>query len=190
MLKYLADIWHCRYFWLSLAKNDLQLRYRRSVLGIGWSLLQPLATTIVMCAVFHAIFHMNLQDHGLFILSGLACWSYITRLLNTPIAGRSAAPVASSCSDMLAGLSKNEILSVPPAFWAKAVSAEHSAISRPPMIVKARRFPIIGCSFRCAAPAEREASTCSADRDTPMSFCGSPTLRRSPSARLRGEVGA
>src|SRR5437773_2622776 len=78
MLKYLASIWACRYFWLSLVKNDLQLRYRRSFLGIGWSLLQPLATTVVTCAVFHAIFHMNVRDHGLFILSGLACWSYFT----------------------------------------------------------------------------------------------------------------
>src|SRR5262245_13434596 len=78
MFKYLASIWNCRYFWLSLVKNDLQLRYRRSFLGIGWSLLQPLATTVVTCAVFHAIFHMNVQDHGLFILCGLACWSYIT----------------------------------------------------------------------------------------------------------------
>src|SRR5215468_2117900 len=38
-----------------------------------------------------------------------------TRLLNTPIIGRNAAPVASSSSDMLAGLSKNEILRMPPA---------------------------------------------------------------------------
>src|SRR2546427_6066829 len=78
MLKYLADIWRCRYFWLSLVKNDLQLRYRRSVLGIGWSLLQPLATAVVTCAVFHAIFHLEVQEHGLFILAGLACWSFVT----------------------------------------------------------------------------------------------------------------
>jgi len=44
----------------------------------------------------------------------------MTRLLNTPIIGRNAAPVASSCNDMLAGLSKNEILSTPPDFWADA----------------------------------------------------------------------
>src|ERR1700730_16883961 len=72
----------------------------------------------------------------------------MTRLLKTPIIGRNAAPVASSCSDMLAGLSKNEILSVPPAFWARAPPAEHSAIISPPTIAKARRFPIIGSSSR------------------------------------------
>ena len=39
MVKYLADIWKCRYFWLTLVKMDLRTRYRRSFLGIGWSLL-------------------------------------------------------------------------------------------------------------------------------------------------------
>ena len=78
MFSYLASTWKCRFFWLSLVKNDLQLRYRRSFLGIGWSLLQPLATTLVMCAVFHAIFNLDVRQHGLFILSGLACWGYIT----------------------------------------------------------------------------------------------------------------
>lgn len=79
MAKYLASIWTCRYFWLSLVKNDLQLRYRRSVLGIGWSLVQPLAAAVVMCAVFHALFHMEVREHGLFILTGLACWTFFTQ---------------------------------------------------------------------------------------------------------------
>ena len=33
MGNYLTAIWRCRYFWLSLVKNDLRTRYRRSVLG-------------------------------------------------------------------------------------------------------------------------------------------------------------
>src|SRR4029077_19239996 len=45
----------------------------------------------------------------------------MTRLLKTPIIGRTAAAVASSCSDMLAGLSKCEMLRVPPGFCAEAV---------------------------------------------------------------------
>jgi lipopolysaccharide transport system permease protein len=79
MRRYLASIWACRYFWLSLVKNDLQLRYRRSMLGIGWSLVQPLVAAVVLCAVFHAIFHLEVREHGLFILAGLACWTYVTQ---------------------------------------------------------------------------------------------------------------
>src|SRR5215469_11915208 len=55
------------------------------------------------------------------------CWSYMTRLLKTPIIGRSAAAVASSRSDMLAGLSKCEILRIPPAFCANAASVADNA---------------------------------------------------------------
>src|SRR6266702_6877305 len=53
---------------------------------------------------------------------GTSCL-YITRLLNTPIIGRSAANVDSSCSDTLAGLSKNGTLRMPPDFCAAAGTA-------------------------------------------------------------------
>src|SRR5690606_12400546 len=46
--EYLSSIWGSRYFWFSLVRMDLRSRYRRSVLGIGWSLLQPLAMTCVL----------------------------------------------------------------------------------------------------------------------------------------------
>src|SRR5215469_15862321 len=64
-------------------------------------------------------------EPGLFCAT---CWSYMTRLLNTPIIGRNAAPVASSCSDMLAGLSKKEILRTPPDFCAMAACPQHAAM--------------------------------------------------------------
>src|SRR4029077_337307 len=48
------------------------------------------------------------------------CWSYITRLLNTPIIVPWPAIVASSWIDMLAGLSKKYIFRMPPDFWASA----------------------------------------------------------------------
>ena len=49
-----------------------------------------------------------------------------------PIAGRKAAPVASSCNDMLAGLSKNEILRTPPDFCASAESIAKKTFSNDP----------------------------------------------------------
>lgn len=77
MQSYLGEIWRCRYFWLSLVKMDLQNRYRRSVLGIGWSMLHPLAATAVICLVFHRIFHVDSAQFAPFLMAGLACWSYL-----------------------------------------------------------------------------------------------------------------
>ncbi|HEV3258025.1 MAG TPA: ABC transporter permease, partial [Gemmataceae bacterium] len=77
MWAYVTAVWDCRYFWLSLVKMDLQARYRRSVLGIGWSLLQPVATMLVLCAVFHKIFHVEVRDYVPFLMAGLTWWAYI-----------------------------------------------------------------------------------------------------------------
>jgi ABC-type polysaccharide/polyol phosphate export permease len=77
MWAYLVSVWKCRNFWLYLVVNDLKLRYRRSVLGIGWSLLHPLATALVMGAVFHEIFKIPVRQFLPYLLCGLACWSYL-----------------------------------------------------------------------------------------------------------------
>lgn len=79
MLAYLHGIWRCRYFWLMLVKNDLRRRYRRSLLGLGWSLLQPVAMTCIICFVFQTILNPgdNVAGYAGHVLAGLACWSFI-----------------------------------------------------------------------------------------------------------------
>jgi ABC-type polysaccharide/polyol phosphate export permease len=78
MLSYFARIWDCRYFWLSLVKIDLRSRYRRSVLGVGWSLLRPILLTIILCLVFRRLFNRpDLWTFAPYLLSGLCCWDYI-----------------------------------------------------------------------------------------------------------------
>src|SRR5262249_51411342 len=78
MLGYFQQVWRCRYFWLSLVKMDLRTRYRRSVLGMGWSLLHPIAMTLILSVVFSKILQ---QDDpwrfAQFLLAGLSCWHYI-----------------------------------------------------------------------------------------------------------------
>jgi ABC-type polysaccharide/polyol phosphate export permease len=84
MASYMTAIWRCRYFWWSLVMMDLRTRYRRSVLGMGWSLLHPIAMTTVLCVVFHKLFHVPVREYAPFLMSGLATWSY---LLTTAVAG-------------------------------------------------------------------------------------------------------
>jgi ABC-type polysaccharide/polyol phosphate export permease len=79
MLAYFQAIWRCRYFWTSLVKMDLRTRYRRSILGMGWSLLHPIAMTIIFCLVFQ---HLMMPEGGAakyapFLLAGFATWNFI-----------------------------------------------------------------------------------------------------------------
>jgi lipopolysaccharide transport system permease protein len=78
MSQYMAAVWKCRYFWLSLVLMDLRTRYRRSLLGLGWSLLQPIAMTIVLCVVFGSLFKQNPVEYGPRILIGLCFWNFIS----------------------------------------------------------------------------------------------------------------
>ena len=71
---YVGSVWDYRHFWWSLVHIDLRNRYKRSVLGIGWSLLQPIAMTAVYCYCFHAIFNIELAEYVPFLMTGMAFW--------------------------------------------------------------------------------------------------------------------
>jgi lipopolysaccharide transport system permease protein len=78
MFGYLQQIWKCRYLWLSLAFIDLRARYRRSILGIGWSLVRPLVFTLVLCVVFQKLFRRHdVWSYAPYLLAGLCCWDYL-----------------------------------------------------------------------------------------------------------------
>jgi ABC-type polysaccharide/polyol phosphate export permease len=78
MSSYVTAVWQCRYFWWSLVKMDLRTRYRRSILGLGWSLLHPIAMTTILCFVFSEVFKIAVEDFGPYLLAGLATWNYVS----------------------------------------------------------------------------------------------------------------
>jgi lipopolysaccharide transport system permease protein len=75
---YLEGVWSYRHFWWSLFVKDLGNRYRRSLLGIGWSLMSPLAMTLVLCLVFHRMFKADVSEYLPSLLSGLAFWNFVS----------------------------------------------------------------------------------------------------------------
>src|SRR5436305_3375784 len=78
MTAYLTAVWRCRYFWLSLVRMDLRTRYRRSVLGVGWSLLHPLMMATVLCFVFHRLAKQDIWQYGPVVLTALAFWNFFS----------------------------------------------------------------------------------------------------------------
>jgi lipopolysaccharide transport system permease protein len=59
-----------------LVVRDIKLRYKRSVLGIGWSLLNPLLQFLVFYAVFRWIIPVNVPDFAVFLLIGILAWNW------------------------------------------------------------------------------------------------------------------
>ena len=78
MFQHLKAVWTFRHFWMSLVRMDLRQRYRRSFLGIGWSLLHPLAMTAVYCLVFSSLMgNGDWRTYSMHVLSGMAVWEFI-----------------------------------------------------------------------------------------------------------------
>jgi lipopolysaccharide transport system permease protein len=81
MQSYLAAIWSCRFFWLSLVRMDLRSRYRGSVLGIFWSLLHPLAMTVILCVVFSCFLGQTLRTYAPLVFTGVTFWGFFGAVL-------------------------------------------------------------------------------------------------------------
>lgn len=73
----LVAVWKFRYFWMSLVKMDLMTRYRRSVLGILWSLLYPLGMTAIFCLVFTKLVGGGWAGYAKMCLCGMAVFNFL-----------------------------------------------------------------------------------------------------------------
>jgi ABC-type polysaccharide/polyol phosphate export permease len=78
MVQHMTAIWRYRYFLMALVKLDLRQRYRRSVLGIGWSLLHPIAMTAVFTVVFSNLLGGgDPTQYAATVLASLAIWGFL-----------------------------------------------------------------------------------------------------------------
>lgn len=68
-----------------LVLRDIKLKYRRSVLGYFWSVLNPLLIMLIMVAVFSSIFRSDVENFPLYLLSGQILFNYFSDATNGAI---------------------------------------------------------------------------------------------------------
>lgn len=61
-----------------LVIRDIKVKYRRSVLGYLWSLLNPLLMMTVMAVVFSHVFRANVENYPLYLICGQTLFSFFT----------------------------------------------------------------------------------------------------------------
>ena len=78
MKKYLKNFLRYKYLLTELVKKNIKLKYRRSYLGILWTLIEPLLTMLVLTLVFGTFFGNNDEQYPVYILSGRLLYSFFS----------------------------------------------------------------------------------------------------------------
>lgn len=74
----MKDVLHYRYLLVQLIRRDIVTRYKRSFLGVTWTMLNPLGTMIILTIVFSKIFGGS-KSYPVFVLSGLLIWNFFSK---------------------------------------------------------------------------------------------------------------
>lgn len=73
----LLDIYNIRHFILHLVRWDIKYKFRRSKLGMLWTILQPLFMALIIAFIFGTVFNIPMKDYAPYILAGFIVWDLV-----------------------------------------------------------------------------------------------------------------
>jgi ABC-type polysaccharide/polyol phosphate export permease len=104
-----GSLWRFRELLALLVSRDLKVRYKRSFLGMFWTLLNPLLQMVVYTLVFSTIMRVQIPAFPVFLLAGLLPWTLIS------------VSATSSAHSLLSNQGLIRKVAVPQAVWPLAV---------------------------------------------------------------------
>lgn len=82
-MKYLIDRYDkYKFVFSELVKRDFNKRYKRSVLGVLWSMLAPLFQLMVMSFVFNRVFGDSMEHYTIYLFAGQLIFNYFKEATN------------------------------------------------------------------------------------------------------------
>ncbi len=86
-MKFLTLIWQYRGFILGNVKREFQSKYRNSLLGVTWSVLNPLSMIVVYTVIFSQVMRAKLPGvdsqyaYSIYICSGILTWGLFADII-------------------------------------------------------------------------------------------------------------
>ena len=76
----LPELWHYRELLYFLTLRDIKVRYKQTLMGLAWVIIQPLATMLIFTLVFNRFVRLDAGalPYPLFALSGLLLWLFFS----------------------------------------------------------------------------------------------------------------
>ena len=62
----------------NLVSRDFKIKYRRSILGVLWSVLNPLLTMLVISQVFGILLKVQVEHFAAYYLVGATIWNFFS----------------------------------------------------------------------------------------------------------------
>src|SRR6267143_122867 len=78
-LRELSELVRYRDLVVQLVTRDVRTRYKRSVLGVGWTFLNPLLMMAVLTLVFSQLFRADIQHYAVYLLSAQLLWIFFAQ---------------------------------------------------------------------------------------------------------------
>lgn len=75
----LREVIRYRSLIFQLVRRDVLTRYKRSVLGVAWTMLNPLGMMVVLTLAFSQIFRFDVPNYPVYVLSGLLVWNFFSQ---------------------------------------------------------------------------------------------------------------
>jgi ABC-type polysaccharide/polyol phosphate export permease len=76
-----------RHLIFQLVRRDILTRYKRSFLGVAWTMLNPLGIMLVMSFVFSNLFGSKTPGYPAYLLSGLMAWNFFAQSTTASMTG-------------------------------------------------------------------------------------------------------
>jgi lipopolysaccharide transport system permease protein len=80
----LGELWQYRELLYFLAKREVQIRYKQSLLGVSWAILQPVGMAFIFALFFGSL--LDLPSQGIpwavFALVGIVPWTFAAQTIN------------------------------------------------------------------------------------------------------------
>ena len=76
----LTELWRYRELLLLLARRDVSVRYKQTILGLGWAFAQPLATMLVFAVFMGKMGGLgkDIEHYALFVFAGVLPWTFFS----------------------------------------------------------------------------------------------------------------
>src|ERR1039458_9024565 len=78
-LSEIAELLRYKELLRNLVIRDIKVRYKRSVLGFFWVMLNPLLMMVILSMVFSGLFRVSTQNYTSYLLSGIILWNFFSQ---------------------------------------------------------------------------------------------------------------